>query len=237
MVQVPENSTTQEALSAYIGGLSEADLREMVIRLAHEVRNPLASIKAGVQLIQHLTHPERDVARHFASVLVQVGRIDLTVQGMQRFVRLAEPSPSTVGIDEAVRDCVEAQAEHAHDGGARATIVGGPEFRLRVDPAHFRAALSEVLSNAFRFSPPGAAVLISWVRQGNDIVLSVDDEGPGIPKENAERILRPFFSTSTQGTGLGLNIADKVCRLAGGRLVWRNHPDRGCRFSLQLPEA
>lgn len=221
----------------FVGGLSEDELREMVLRLAHEVRNPLATIKAGVQLIQRLMEPNEDIARHLASVLTQVGRLDATVNGMQRFVRLGKPVPASVKVERAALEIIAAHAGEARRDQVTITLAGGPAASVLVDPEHLRTALAEVLANAVRHSPGGAAVAVSWALDASFVTVNVDDEGPGIPPEHADRVLRPFFSTSTHGTGLGLNIADRVCRLAGGRLTWRNNANRGCRFSLSLPEG
>ncbi len=96
-------------------------------------------------------------------------------------------------------------------------------------------ALGELLANAIRFSPAGAEITVSWQTAQGAIEVSVEDEGPGVDDRLSERLTRPFFSTSTQGTGLGLNIVSKICRLAGGELVWQNRPERGCRFTMKLP--
>jgi two-component system sensor histidine kinase SenX3 len=209
----------------------------MVLRLAHEVRNPLATIKAGVQLIQRLTEPNDALSRHFASVLTHVGRIDLTVHGMQKFVRLNNPAPERLGVERLVGDAVSFHESVARRNQVETQVIGGAPATIWGDPDHLRSALSELLGNAIRFSPSGSVVTISWAVKDALVTISVDDEGPGIPPEHEDRIMRPFFSTSTQGTGLGLNIAEKACRLAGGKLTWRNHPGRGCRFSLAIPEA
>jgi signal transduction histidine kinase len=217
---------------------SEDDIREMVLRLAHEIRNPLATIKSAVQLIQRLTRPKGQVEEYFASVLGQVRRIDLTVQDMQRFVRLTATPGQPVQLASAVEGAVAAHRGAAKHGEVSLVMAGGPPLRALIDPGHLRLALDELLGNAIRFSPPGSAVTLSWsAKNGRLVALNVDDEGPGVLPEHADRILKPFFSTSTQATGLGLNIAEKACSLAGGYLEWRNLAGEGCRFSMVLKEA
>ncbi len=219
------------------GGLSADELRDMVLRLAHEVRNPLATIKAGVQLVQRLTSPTEEIGRHYASILVQVGRIDRTVTAMQRLVRLSGPVPEAVEVGKVVDDLVGTLRASLHRGGVTVAIVPGPPIKAHADPGHLRLALAELLDNAARYSPADARITISWTRGPEGVETSVEDEGPGIATEHSDRIMKPFFSTSNQGTGLGLTIAERVCRLAGGALTWRNLPDRGCRFTMRLPES
>jgi signal transduction histidine kinase len=221
-----------------VSALSEDDIREMVLRLAHEIRNPLATIKSAVQLIQRLTKPEGEIEEYFASALAQVARIDLTVQDMQRFVRLTQAPPQPVQLARAVEIAADGHRQRAEQGGAELVVAGGPALAVLIDPGHLRLALDELLANAIRFSPPGSPVTVSWAAgDTGEVSLNVDDEGPGVPPENAGRILRPFFSTSTQATGLGLNITEKICALAGGRVEWRNLAGHGCRFSIVLKEA
>ena len=219
-------------------GFSEDDIREMVLRLAHEIRNPLATIKSGVQLIQRLTVPQGEIAEHFASVLAQVGRIDQTVHDMQRFVRLVPTAPQTVSLAAAAEAAISAHQTAAKRADVVLAVPGGPASAALIDPGHLAVALDELLTNAIRFSPAGSSVMVSWSSAGDgEVALNVDDEGPGVQPEHADRILRPFFSTSMQATGLGLKIAEKACRLAGGRLEWRNLAGHGCRFSIVLREA
>jgi signal transduction histidine kinase len=115
------------------------------------------------------------------------------------------------------------------------TLAGGPRVHGLIDPGNLTMALGELLANAIRFTPAGADITVSWQAAQGAVEVHVEDEGPGVDAGLSERLTRPFFSTSTQGTGLGLNIVSKICRLAGGELSWQNRPERGCRFTLRLP--
>jgi signal transduction histidine kinase len=216
---------------------SEEDLREMVLRLAHEIRNPLATIKSGVQLIQHLEKPEGPVATTLHSVLEQVTRIDRTVQDMQRLIKVAPGNPLAVQVRTAVEDAVAQRNPTARRQGVALTVAGGPPATIVVDPSNLGTALDELLSNAISISPAGSTVMVSWLAGGGEVAIHVDDEGPGVARDAQERIGRPFFSTSTQGSGLGLAITVRICQAADGRLAWRNLAGRGCRFTLVLPEG
>lgn len=216
---------------------SEEDFREMVLRLAHEIRNPLATIKSGVQLIQHMEKPEGPVAATLMSMLGQVTRIDRTLQDMQRLIRVARGNPLAVGVASVVEDAVSQRRPGARRVGVALAVAGGPQVKVVGDPGNLATALDELLSNAIQHSPAGSTVMVSWLAGGGNVVVHVDDEGTGVPSEVAERIGRPFFSTSTQGSGLGLAIAERICKVADGRLQWRNLAGRGCRFSLILPEV
>jgi len=218
-------------------GFSEEDLREMVLRLAHEIRNPLATIKSAVQLFEHLHNLEGDDGQFLTDILTEVSRIDQVVKDMQLFVRL-DAQPTAPGrVAEAVATAVEAERKDALAAyGTSILNEEGRDVMVLADTAQLETALRELISNAVRFSPPGSTVRVAWRPVEPFVVaISVTDQGPGISSENQDRVLRPFFSTSTRGTGLGLNIASRIATLAGGRLEWENLASGGSRFSLVLP--
>ncbi len=220
------------------GGLTESHFREMVSHLAHGIRNPLATIKSGLQLVRHLTKPQGEVADYLESMLDEVARIDQTIRSLQNYVNLRPGSARALDVGAAVGEVVEARAVDGWGKGVEILIRPGPPCRMSIDPGNFRSALGELLTNAVRFSPPGSSVSVSWAENADRRVrIDVDDHGPGVRTENTERILRPFFSTSVNGIGLGLNIVDRICCISGGKLDWQNLPEGGCRFSLSIPEA
>ena len=205
----------------------------MVLRLAHEIRNPLATIKSAVQLMQHLNKAKGQNSQYFNSILTQVGRIDNTVIDMQRFARIENEQPQDVSVLHEVVRSVKDHSEEADKGEVSLVIVEGPDVSVQFEPTNFQTALRELLSNAIRFTPAEGEITVSWKVESDRVLLHVDDQGPGIKKELGDRIFRPFFSTSTQGTGLGLNIVLKICQMAGGGLEWENLPSgRGCRFTM-----
>jgi len=107
-----------------------------------------------------------------------------------------------------------------------------------IDPKLLTLVLTGILDNAIRFSPTGSRVSASWHRTGKKLVsIDVDDQGPGIIPEVTPHIFRLFYSTSTQGRGLGLNVVNRICQLAGGRLEWETRPEGGCRFTMTFPEV
>ncbi|MCD4750805.1 MAG: HAMP domain-containing histidine kinase [Thermoanaerobaculales bacterium] len=216
--------------------LSEEDLREMVLRLAHEIRNPLATIQSAVQLLDHLQKPEGEVKDFYSSILTEVGRIDCVVRDMQRFVRLDSHTAAQLPVGDVAAAAVESLKSRWPSDGDRIRLRPGEDAYVLIDWMQVETAISELIENALRFSPPNSPVVVSWSKAEKRMVqVTVEDQGPGINEKLKDRILRPFFSTSTQGTGLGLNIAARVAELAGGRLEWENLHPQGTKFTLVLP--
>ncbi len=216
---------------------TEDDLREMVVRLAHEIRNPLASIKSGVQLAQHLGKPEGEVKECLEEVIDEVNRIDRTVQDLQRYTRLVAGEVASILVAGAVSRTVNRLRVEVERLGKRVIINGDTSCLILANPGHLELALEQLMSNAIRHTPIGEAISVEWGPEAGHLIrVTVRDSGPGVKPGTEERILRPFFSTSTHGTGLGLSFVLKICQLYGGRLEWRNlHP--GAEFSILLPEV
>lgn len=117
---------TQHSPKPSLGGLSEEEFSEMVIRLAHEIRNPLSTIKTAVQLIQHLSQPHSQFAEYYDSIISQVGRIDQTINDMQRFARLTASHPVDLQLAKIVDEAVWRHRNEARAAGISLVVVGGP---------------------------------------------------------------------------------------------------------------
>jgi signal transduction histidine kinase len=95
--------------------------------------------------------------------------------------------------------------------------------------------ISNLLANAFRWTPDGGRVGLALTQVDGTVRVAVDDTGPGIPDEERERIFRPFWSRDGHGTGLGLAIARELATALGGEIELRTAPGDGSRFELVLP--
>ncbi len=216
--------------------MNEDDLKEMVLRLAHEIRNPLATIQSAVQLLDHVQKPEGEIKEYYDSILQEVARIDCTVRDVQRFVRLDSNTAAQIPVGDVAAAAIKDLRPRWEAGGDRIQLIPGDDAFVFIDRMQVETAISELIENALRFSPPDTLIVVSIAKaEKQSVQVNVVDQGPGIPENHKGRILRPFFSTSTQGTGLGLNIVSRVAELAGGYLEWENLQPRGARFSLVLP--
>lgn len=207
-----------------------AALGEMSAVLAHEIRNPLASLKGHAQLL----------ARSLDGDAARGAKAELVVREAVRLQDLATDLLDFAGSNGVARHDVD-PAALLRDG---ADAVDPARIALRVasvppswllDAARTRRALVNVLRNAVQASPEGARVEASAFVDRGRLVFEVRDRGPGIPPGEEERIFEPFHTRKLRGTGLGLAIARQAVEQQGGEVHARTLPGGGACFRLTIP--
>ena len=207
-------------------------LGEMSAVLAHEIRNPLASLKGHAQLIAEL-FPEGDRDRERVDcVVAEAIRLEVLTNQLLDLTRsgAVERRPVT---PSALLD--DAAIIAGRERFALAISRSPPTWRL--DPIRMRQVLTNLLVNAREASPPGVLVEAEIHVEAARLVFTVRDHGRGIPTHQLEQIFAPFHTTRVQGTGLGLTVAKRIVELHGGALDARNHPQGGAIFRVSIPES
>ncbi|GAC1536397.1 MAG: hypothetical protein NVS3B10_28950 [Polyangiales bacterium] len=218
--------------------------REVARRVAHEVKNPLAPIRAAVETLRRLRAREDPRFDEYfdeatRTVLDEVHRIANIVTEFTRFARLPPPRPTDLDVEEVARHVVQIHRAAAGD----ITLAYTPQRRaptLRADRDQVIQILTNLVQNAFDAvkDVPGAAVSISTDTDGHYVGFSVADNGPGIAPEIAARLFEPYATTKgAGGTGLGLAIAQRIALEHNGELsyIGRSAHGRGAVFRLLLP--
>ncbi len=247
-----------------IGELSAA-LREMTAALwarldaierfaadvAHEIKNPLSSLRSAVETVARVDDPEQQ-RRLMAIILDDVQRLDRLISDISNASRLdaelsrAESAP--VDLARLLETLAEAEAATAHPGGARLRIEFDPKDDLVVPGMEDRLGqvLRNLVSNAITFSPPEGEVVLVARRTGAWVVVTVSDDGPGIPETKLAAIFDRFYTERPSGekfgthSGLGLSISKQIVEAHGGSVTAENRRDpdggvRGARFTVRLP--
>jgi two-component system sensor histidine kinase ChvG len=244
------------ALQAMTATLSERmdAIERFAADVAHEIRNPLTSIRSAVETLTLVKEPaQRD--RLMRILMQDVGRLDRLITDISNASRLdAELSrdrPRAIDLARLLPEMVTLYRDSSRPDQP-AIVYAGPEFGEAVHVVGREGPLSQVfrnlIDNARSFSPPGATVTVSLGRSGPDAVVEVQDEGPGIPPDNLETVFQRFYTSRPKGaefgshSGLGLSIARQIVQAHGGRIKAANHaaPDGrvlGARFLVLLPEA
>ena len=109
--------------------------------------------------------------------------------------------------------------------------------KIPADWDHLQAAVVNLLRNAGESTPAGGQVLVSSLRDGDDVLIRVTDTGSGIAPELQSRIFEPYFTTKQSGSGLGLMITQRIVRAHGGEVVLESAPGRGLTLTIRLPRA
>jgi signal transduction histidine kinase len=219
---------------------AEALERNFLMTVSHELRTPLTAIQGHIAALREGVFEDEETRAFSLEVIDQeatrLGRLvgdvlDLAKLDAHRFTvlheevdmeRLVELAYAAFG-EEARRRSIDYRSEIR----ARPVIVSDGDRVLQI--------ISNLLSNAFRWTPEGGRVELSLSARNGDVEVDIQDTGPGITAEERERIFRPFWSRDGGGTGLGLAIARELAVALGGRIELETQPGRGSRFRLVLP--
>jgi nitrogen fixation/metabolism regulation signal transduction histidine kinase len=218
--------------------------REVARRVAHEVKNPLAPIRAAVETLRRLRAREDPRFDEYfdeatRTVLDEVHRIANIVTEFTRFARLPQPRPTDIDVEEVSRHVVQIHKAAAGDISLAYTAQRRAPT-LRADRDQVIQILTNLVQNAFDAvkDVPGGAVSITTDTDGHYVTFSVADNGPGIAPEIAARLFEPYATTKgAGGTGLGLAIAQRIALEHNGELsyIGRSANGRGAVFRLLLP--
>jgi signal transduction histidine kinase len=216
-----------------------AALGQMAAGLAHEIRNPLASIQLLVELLKRELGDRPGPLELVSEVLAELEGLTRIVNGSLAFVRPHAATRAPVQLSELVDQALLcAGARASFDGDLEVEVPIG--LRPSVDALQLERTLVNLLVNAFEaMREPrrdGRHMLRVEARvEGGELQLSVADTGPGVPPENRERIFYPFFTTREQGTGVGLAEVHKMVVSHGGSVEVRERAGGGAQFVVHLP--
>lgn len=227
----PESSNVQTAL-------------EFIRELVHEIRNPLNSISANLQLLEEDIHS--DINANIEGRDSFLKRLDLVKGELKRldqilndFLRLARlPSIRLEVADlravlEEVLDFIEPESQRQGIKIHRKFDHPIPKFQF--DKLQIKQALLNLILNANQSMPSGGELTVSVELAGQKAKISISDTGCGIQEEIKDKIFEPFFSTKKEGTGLGLNIVKQIIDQHGGKLEFTTEVGKGTSFYLFLP--
>jgi two-component system sensor histidine kinase PilS (NtrC family) len=214
---------------AVVGGLAAG--------LAHEIRNPLASMCGSIEILGGSPHLDEQERRLMRVVLSEAERLEALVRDFLSFARPASPQLSSLSGARAVAETVELFRPLLAERGIVLETSADETILLRADARQFRQVLWNLLGNAADATPKGGRVKVRLVRQNGHAILEVADSGEGIAQDDLGRIFDPFFTTKERGTGLGLAIVHRIVEAHGGELSVRSEEGRGSTFRVALPLA
>lgn len=218
-----------------------------VSSVSHELRAPIASVRLMAEELEHgaASSPEKtrqylgfigQECRRLSSVIENVLDFSRREQGRERFD--FEPTDLAALVEETAA----LMRAYGSERGVRIEVIGrGQPEPVNADGRALQRLLVNLIDNALKHAPPDSAVRVGWEFAGSMVSLWVEDDGPGIPRQEQTRIFERFYRVGselrrqTQGVGLGLSIVKHLAEVHGGRVVVRSEPGQGSRFTVELP--
>ncbi|HVY32339.1 MAG TPA: ATP-binding protein [Polyangiaceae bacterium] len=207
-----------------------AALGEMSAVLAHEIRNPLASLKGHAQLLEEQLTDDTKLQKKALRIVDEAKRLEDLTSTLLDLVRSSSVSPTPTDPARLLREAAEAVgAERIRIDSSQAPSSWS------LDPMRIDQVLKNLLQNALQASPAEASVEASLRVERGKLVVEIRDHGPGLAEGSEQQIFEPFHTTRVKGTGLGLAVARRIVELHGGQIRGENHAGGGALFKLWLP--
>lgn len=222
---------------------SEDRMRRFITDASHELRTPLTTIRGFAELYRQ--GAAGDVEMLMSRIESESRRMGVLVEDLLLLAQLDAQRPlerRRVDLLSLASDAVHDARSIAPDRPITLEVLDGPGTPEVIgDEARLRQVLGNLVTNALRHTPATVAVTVRVGTDGDDAVMEVDDEGPGMAAADAERIFERFYradvsrTRASGGTGLGLSIVDSLVRAHGGRVTLTTAPGLGCCFRVSMP--
>ncbi|HSB51300.1 MAG TPA: ATP-binding protein, partial [Dissulfurispiraceae bacterium] len=213
-------------------------LGEMASVLAHEIRNPLGSIKGFAQYLIEVEEKNEvtdDLLRDYLTIIVlESQRLEALTDDLLSYAKPPEVRRAPLNLRDLAEEVRVAFSRHERAGAV--TVENRvPDISVESDKDKVKQILTNVVENALDSMPEGGVIEITAKRDDGSVALTVTDSGFGMDDETKARAFTPFFTTKTRGTGLGLAVVDRLVRALGGEIRLETKPGTGTRFTVVLP--
>ena len=211
-------------------------LGELSAGMAHEIRNPLGSIKGAVEILRDDYGPE-DAKYEFIQILLkETDRLNHIVQEFLGFARPKQPEFQQADLNAAIESVLALTALEAKKTGVKVEKRLDPSIGIRsLDMSLLRQAFLNLVLNAIQAMDNGGVLTVVSALRGDLLEITVADSGRGISEENRKKLFTPFFTTKKNGTGLGLAITYRIIENHRGTIDVASEPGKGTTFTVKIP--
>lgn len=204
--------------------------------VAHEIRNPLATIGGFARATVRNLDDGKKVKRNAIIIVQEVKRLEELLTEILDYLRKPDPESRQDNLNEVIQET----CDFLSTGDERPEVKIQTALDSRIpkflfDRRMIRQAVLNILKNAQYFSPPGSVIDVSSVLEMNKAVIHIHDNGPGISRENMDQIFNPFFTTKDTGTGLGLAITKRIVDGHRGLIRFHSEKTKGTTVTIELP--
>ena len=215
-----------------------AAIGELSAGIAHEIRNPLASISGSIEMLQNELKLDKEHKRLMQLIMRESDRLNCIITDFLEFARMRPPTKRKTDIGKCIEDVLALIGNSASFGcGIDVELdqraVGG---QVRIDEEQIRQVFLNLCINACEaMGGHGKLRIETRITDDDQLSVAFQDEGSGIEAGDLDHLFAPFFTTKDGGTGLGLAIANKIIEAHGGRIIYRNLQQGGAEFRVMLP--
>jgi two-component system, NtrC family, sensor histidine kinase HydH len=210
---------------------------QLAAGLAHEIRNPLASIDGAAEVMEAAERPEEVLAETMSIVRKECARLNRLLTNLLDFARPRHPEWREVNVPRVLDSVIELVKHSAGKGIHLKRTAADRLPPLWADEEQIAQVILNLTINAAQAMPDGGEIELS-ARESNDgVLIQVKDEGIGVASEHIDKIFDPFFTTKDTGTGLGLSVVHQIVRQLGGTVSVARNETCGMTFSLFFPQT
>ncbi len=217
-----------------------ASVGRLAAGVAHEIRNPLSSIKGFATYFKE-RYPDRPQDQQTAAIMIQeVDRLNRVVGQLLEFSRPISIKPQKTSLQMLVSDSLKLIEDRAGEKNISVHAQNNPRVdEARIDPDRINQVLLNLYLNAIDAMDEGGKLTVDLLSNGEsgDIQITVSDTGCGISPEHLAKVFDPYFTTKSSGTGLGLAIAYNIVEAMGGSVKVSSHKNQGTAFIITIPDA